>query len=452
MVVRGWFVLVALAPAGCFSHTKNFLPPPAPGSVPTELTKVNLPPYVIEAPDVLLVEVFIQPKEKLDKAIDLTPQAITGQHFVKPDGTIYLGIWGSVGVSGMTTEEAGEAVRRQVFRKMQEDRLIRDKGLTVDDPAKLIVIADVLAYNSKNYFVITDGAGYGEQVYQFPFSGNETVLNALANISGLPQVASKQHIWIARRTPKYDVEQILPVDYVGLTQFGVTATNYQLLPGDRLYVKSQRILEFDTTLQKVLTPIERLFGITLLGRLDGELAAEPELEQRVERAVTGPRASSPGGIAMRVLVAAALLAAAGTASDSAAAGVGILPAGPERLQPRQPAAQPVPEPAARRQLGGELLLRRPAGDGVRRLLGHLRPRRADQPVPADPVPASLADLAELRLAGGQGQRRHPADGAPGRVQQHARLPAGDRHAERPEPAAADAGGGPPRQHHDGPLT
>jgi hypothetical protein len=31
-------------------------------------------------------------------------------------------------------------------------------------------------------------------------------------------------------------EQILPVDWNGITRAGNTRTNYQLLPGDRLYV------------------------------------------------------------------------------------------------------------------------------------------------------------------------------------------------------------------------
>jgi polysaccharide export outer membrane protein len=125
---------------------------------------------------------------------------------------------------------------------------------------------DVVGYNSKGYYVITDGAGYGEQIARFPFQGYETVLDALAAVGGLPSVGSKHHVWVARRTPHAgEPDQILPVDYVALTQHGITATNYQLFPGDRVYVKAEKAFWIDNTLQKVLTPIERVLGVTLLG-------------------------------------------------------------------------------------------------------------------------------------------------------------------------------------------
>jgi polysaccharide export outer membrane protein len=45
----------------------------------------------------------------------------------------------------------------------------------------------------------------------------------------------------------------------------VTLTNYQLLPGDRVYVKAEKIFRVDSWLQKTLSPIERVLGITILG-------------------------------------------------------------------------------------------------------------------------------------------------------------------------------------------
>src|SRR5262249_43064777 len=123
---------------------------------------------------------------------------------------------------------------------------------------------DVIAYNSKVYYVITDGAGYGEQVYPWPITGNENVLDAIGKINGLPPVSDKKRIWVARRTPGPGApEIILPVDWVGITQHGYFATNYQIMPGDRVYVKADRLRTFYTTLDKVVTPIERLFGVTL---------------------------------------------------------------------------------------------------------------------------------------------------------------------------------------------
>ena len=125
---------------------------------------------------------------------------------------------------------------------------------------------DVLAYNSKFYYIITDGGGYGAQVFRLPITGNETVLDALAQVNGLPPVASKKHIWVARATPgDADHPKILPVDWCGLAQRGSAATNYQIYPNDRVFVQSDPLIRTDTLLAKVLSPIQRVFGATLLG-------------------------------------------------------------------------------------------------------------------------------------------------------------------------------------------
>jgi polysaccharide export outer membrane protein len=214
------------------------------GSAPHELAKANLPPYVIEPPDILLVEA--KPEQVLD-------QPIAGQHLVRPDGTISLGYKGSVFVSGMTLDQAREAVYQH----------LKERGVDIK-PDKVNV--DVIAYNSKVYYVITDGAGYGEQVVRVPVTGNETVLDAIGQINGLPPVSSKRCIWVARRTPgDGSGQQILPVDWISITERGATVSNYQLLPGDRLYVHSDKWLRLNSAIDKRIAPFERILGATLLG-------------------------------------------------------------------------------------------------------------------------------------------------------------------------------------------
>jgi protein involved in polysaccharide export with SLBB domain len=214
-----------------------------PCQVPQECSKISLPTYIIEPPDVLLIE----------STQSLRDQPIRGQHLVRPDGTIGMGIYGSVYVAGMTLEQAQAAIVAQVSTRVQ--RL---------DARDLYV--DVLAYNSKVYYVITDGGGYGEQVLRFPITGNETVLDAISQIAGLPAVASKKQIWLARPVPgDCHQHQILPVDWLAITQGAVTATNYQILPGDRVYVMADRWITFDSRVAKVLSPFTRMLGFTLLG-------------------------------------------------------------------------------------------------------------------------------------------------------------------------------------------
>ena len=54
---------------------------------------------------------------------------------------------------------------------------------------------DVFSYNSKYYYVITEGAGQGDGVL-VPITGNETVLDAIAQTNGTSRLSSK-NMWIA---------------------------------------------------------------------------------------------------------------------------------------------------------------------------------------------------------------------------------------------------------------
>ena len=270
------FAIILIAALGC-THTANQMaqgPPisvPAPGTVPVELCKITLPPYVIEPPDQLSIEVVTILEDeaagagktvKEYKAYSLPVQPVSGAFQVRPDGKVFLGIWGSVPVAGLTLEQAKDVIRDYIAA--QEDPTKPGSGGLKKETLRVLV--DVLQYNSKRYYVITDGGGAGEQVAAFPVTGSETVFDAIANIGGLPSVSSKRNIWVARRTPAAGhPEQILPVDWVGITQHGIAATNYQLMPGDRVYVKAQKLVTVDTALARILSPVERLLGITLLG-------------------------------------------------------------------------------------------------------------------------------------------------------------------------------------------
>jgi hypothetical protein len=60
-------------------------------------------------------------------------------------------------------------------------------------------------------------------------------------------------------------DQILPVDWNAIVRGGDTWTNFQLLPGDRVYVMAQPVVTATTFLSRILEPVERIFGVTLLG-------------------------------------------------------------------------------------------------------------------------------------------------------------------------------------------
>jgi len=89
-------------------------------------------------------------------------------------------------------------------------------------------------------------------------------LDAISQINGLEQVSSKR-IWIARPTPRPGEVQVLPVNWVAITAQASTATNYQILPGDRVFVAEDKLIAFDTGLAKLTAPLERIMGFALMG-------------------------------------------------------------------------------------------------------------------------------------------------------------------------------------------
>ena len=176
-------------------------------------------------------------------------QKISGEHLVGPDGTVTLGRYGSVCLVGQTLQEAQQTIADFLAPHFHNPE----------------VSISVFSFNSKVYYVVTQGGGLGDGLARIPYTGNETVMDAVSQINGLSQVSSTR-IWIAR--PGKDTQgenQILPVDWLGITQRGEVDTNYQLLPGDRLYIAHDRMVAFDERLGKFTAPFERIFGFTLLG-------------------------------------------------------------------------------------------------------------------------------------------------------------------------------------------
>lgn len=327
-VVAGALALL-VALCGCRSLRRHEprlagpqVPPPIGEPVPTEMDKTTLPTYTVEAPDILFIEVIrlvpkppyhIQATDVLtieieglfsegpardtrylvDPAgrIDLGPmygkvkvggltedqavvaikdalkevlrdpqvslqlqqstglQPITGEHLVAPDGTVNLGTYGLVYVAGMTLEDATAAIEEQLSKYL-------------DNPKAAV---SVYAYNSKVYYIILEATGNGDVVGRLPITGNETVLDAVSQVNGLSRLSSK-NIWIARPAPSgAGCDVILPVDWKEITKGAATATNYQVLPGDRIFIAENKLIAIDAALNQVIAPFERIFGVGLLG-------------------------------------------------------------------------------------------------------------------------------------------------------------------------------------------
>ncbi len=302
----------------------RFLLPAGPGlttRTPHELHKAILPEYTIEPPDVLIVRaIHAVPRSPyrlrtLDTiAINvmgtLQDEPIEGIFPIEPGGFVSLGFtYGRLQVAGMSVDEAQEAIRKHLLNYLKEPLVtasLADIGATeqvegehlvgpdgrvtlgaygsvsvvgltkgqtklaieshlaefLDEPE---VAVDVLGYNSKVYYVITQGAGLGDNVFSFPVTGNETVLDAIALIGGMDETSSKR-VWIARPGRNCEgSDQVLPIDWDAITKLGNVDTNFQVLPGDRVYVAEDHLVAFDTFVSKVTAPFERLFGFSILG-------------------------------------------------------------------------------------------------------------------------------------------------------------------------------------------
>lgn len=190
-----------------------------------------------------------QPLVSVQLGQTIGSQQIAGEHLVGPDGMVSLGTYGKVFVAGATQSQARAAIEAHLSQFLE-------------DPE---VSVEIFAYNSKFYYVFTQGAGLGDGVAKFSITGNETVLDAIAEVNGLEAVSSK-HIWVAR--PSADApggSVILPVDWEAITALGSANTNYQLMPGDRVYIQEDKLVATDTFVSKVISPFERIAGFISLG-------------------------------------------------------------------------------------------------------------------------------------------------------------------------------------------
>jgi uncharacterized protein (TIGR03067 family) len=274
------------------SMTVDITSRPAPAfAAPHEGAMVTLPPYRIEPPDMLQIEMLKQVAlppyraEAYDVLLiqvlgTLPDQPINDYCLVKAEGTVSLGpAYGTVRVVGMTVEEIQQAIERHLRQILQQPKVsvqlaratgtqpvtgeylvgpdgtvnlcqygsVHVAGKTITETKAALeqhlaeyfrspeVTVDVVAYNSKFYYIITQGRKVGDNVIRVPITGNETVMDALSNVGDSSQLSNKR-IWISR--PGVDephTVKTLFVDYDSITRGG-SSTNYQLFPGDRIFI------------------------------------------------------------------------------------------------------------------------------------------------------------------------------------------------------------------------
>ncbi|QDS96664.1 SLBB domain protein [Roseimaritima multifibrata] len=207
-----------------------------PQGIATELAKVPLPPHPVEAGDVLVIE----PNDFN------SPIRLSSDQTVQQDGTIELGAYGRMQVAGLPPAEIQNRVQHviteHIARKQQEGiGLASHTGQAgaLDPSIDYGVTVRLVNQESAMFYVMGEVNAPGS----YPLVGHETVLDALIAAGGLSDRANDHKIILTRPQPAGQPRIILPVCYRQVLQMGDVSTNYQLRPGDRIYVPSLSLWE-----------------------------------------------------------------------------------------------------------------------------------------------------------------------------------------------------------------
>lgn len=197
---------------------------PIPSGLNHELAKQAITQYYIEPGDRLLIE-----------PIDLDSEfRAVGDQEVLVDGSIDLGRFGRIRVSGMTIEGIEAAISDQILAISGETEAVNVQ--LIDSHAARVYVLGAVG---------SPGA--------YEIDGNETVLDAILLAGGLTSTASPCDIIMVRPTDPCDCRVVQRVCYRQITQLGDVTTNYQLQPGDRVVV-GERTLREELSIWKQATP------------------------------------------------------------------------------------------------------------------------------------------------------------------------------------------------------
>jgi polysaccharide export outer membrane protein len=183
--------------------------------LPHELRKLVLSPYILEPGDGLLI---------LPADLD-SPVRLPADQTILPDGTIDLGRYGRLLVAGKTVPEVEQMVQEAVVKQT------KDAGF---------IDVRLVSRQTKLYYVLGEVQTPGK----FPISGYETTLDGILQAGGLTENASTSRIILVRPAPDgCSPGSIYAINYSRIVQLGDAANNYQLQPGDRIFVPTMTAKE-----------------------------------------------------------------------------------------------------------------------------------------------------------------------------------------------------------------
>lgn len=137
---------------------------------------------------------------------------------------------------------------------------VDDVKWTIVPPAESDrVFVDVTAYNSKAYFILGDVMIPGK----LPWTGNETVLDALEFAGGLLPSAEPRDIRLVRPPRGSKPARVYKIDLAAIQDNGDITANYQIFPGDRLIVGRNEVVKKTVEIDRLNAPIQSIVGSIL---------------------------------------------------------------------------------------------------------------------------------------------------------------------------------------------
>ena len=238
-------------------------------ALPTELAEQPTHELTISVGDTLLVEPV-----SFDSTIRLA-----GDQIVKPNGTISLGEFGEYPVVGKSVEQLKPEIQALIAAQLRErlqterankiaatkrleairstrddedgdaDDRLKDDELESQRVAKQEAefefeqaVEKTIAQNrisvrvvnmaSQRFYVLGEVNSPGF----YSYTGTEDVLFAITEAGGLTSKADSHQIVLVRPTACGSCKIVLRTCYQQIVQLGDTSTNYQILPGDRVFV------------------------------------------------------------------------------------------------------------------------------------------------------------------------------------------------------------------------
>lgn len=135
-------------------------------------------------------------------------------------------------------EEA--AIKRAELIKQKREEARRQFEQDLDERlSQNQVSVRVTNSESKKIYVLGEVNSPGS----FPYIGSETVLDAIIEAGGLGDSANRHDIIVSRPSRCSDCRTVVKVCYDQIVQLGDASTNYQLKPGDRVFVPSLTFLD-----------------------------------------------------------------------------------------------------------------------------------------------------------------------------------------------------------------